>query len=164
MAFLTQSLNQFAQSPILGLVDQIPSLNVITAQILTTSAATAIQVGSTVKLVDGTGANIIVDVCSAVTDGPVYGVILFNQKKNTYAPGDRVEIACVGSVLYLKTSAAVARGTKVGTTPATTTADPTVQAIATAATDYVTGVALDKATAANQLIRVQIQPSLNGAV
>jgi hypothetical protein len=156
-AFLSQPMNQFAQASILGLVELVPSPNVINAQILPTSVATAIQVGSAVKLVDGTAGAILVDVCTGPTDGPVYGYIGYNDRKNVYVAGDFVEVCAELSVVTMKTSAAVARGALVASTAATTSADPTV---ATAvSTNYVGGVSLDKATAANQLIRVQVKPS-----
>lgn len=166
MAFLTQSMNQFAQTPILGLVDLIPAPNVFNAQINPSSSATAIQVGSAVKLLAGatTASTILVDVCTGPTDGPVYGIIPYNNRKNVYNPGDLCEVAAGSSVLFLKSSAAISRGDKVTTTAATTTADPTVATVATPTTQYVTGVALDVATAANQLIRVEIKPSFNSGV
>lgn len=164
MAFLGQAMNVFTQAPILGQVDLIPSPNVITAQILKTSTAPAIQVGDAVKLVAGSSATILVDVCTGPTDGPVLGVIPYNERKNLYVAGDLIEVAQALTYVFLKSSAAIARGDKVTTTASTTTADPTVATVTVVSTQYVTGKAVDTATAANQLIRVQIAPSFNGAV
>lgn len=159
MAFLTQNMNQFTQAPILGLVDQIPSPNVVSAQLISTTSA-AIQVGSAVKLVAGTSGAILVDVVSGPTDGPVFGVIPYNERKNTYVANDLIEVACSDTYVYLKSSAAITRGAKVATTAATTTADPTVATDATSG-HYITGVAVDQVAAANQLLRIKIQPSVN---
>ena len=164
MAYLTQAMNQFSQAPILGQVDQVPSPNVVTVQIDPASAATSIQVGDVVKLITGSSATILVDKCSGPTDGPVYGVILYNERKNTYAAGDLCEVGLGASYVYLRTSAAVARGAKVTTTASTTTTDPLVTTVSVPSTQYVTGIAIDVAAAANALIRVQVAPSLNGAV
>lgn len=164
MAFLGQSMNQFTQAPILGQVDQVPTPNVITAQIISTSTAPAIQVGDAVKLVAGTSATILVDICSGPTDGPVLGVIPYNERKNLYTAGDLIEVAQVNTYVYLKSSAAIARGDKVTTTASTTTADPLVTTVSVPSTQYVTGVAVDTATGANQLLRVQISPSFNSGV
>lgn len=164
MAFLTQAMNVFAQSPILGLVSEIPSPSVVSAQILTTSSATTIQVGDTVKLVDAVSGAIVVDKCSGPTDGPVYGVIAFNNRKNIYSAGDFIEVACLDTYVYLRTSAAVARGAKVTTTASTTTTDALVTTVSAPTTQYVTGVAVDKASAANDLIRIRIYPSFNAGV
>lgn len=160
MAFLLQNPNQFAQSPILGAVDLIPTPNVVTAQILPTSALTSLQVGDAVKLVTGTSGAILVDKQTGPTDATVFGVIPYNEKKNIYVKGDLVEVALQGSVVYMRSSAAVVRGTKVAITASTTTTDPLVTTDVTAA-HFVTGIALDEASAANQLIRVRIEPSTN---
>jgi hypothetical protein len=164
MAFLGQTMNQFTQAPILGQVDLVPSPNVITAQIISTSSATHIQVGDAVKLVAGTSSTILVDICSGPTDGPVLGVIPYNERINLYSPGDLIEVAQVNTYVYLKSSAAIARGAKVTTTASTSSADPLVTTVSVPSTQYVTGIAVDTATAANQLLRIQISPSFNSGV
>jgi hypothetical protein len=164
MAFITQAMNQFTQLPILGLVSMIPSPSVVSAQITSSSSATSIQVGDAVKLVDGTSGSILVDKCSGPTDGPVYGVIPYNARKNTYVANDLIEVACVDTYVYLRTSAAVARGAKVTMTASTTTTDSLVTTVSVPSTQYVTGVAIDKAAAANDLIRIRILPSFNSGV
>jgi hypothetical protein len=164
MAFLGQQMNSFTQAPILGQVDLVPSPNVVTAQIISTSSAPSIQVGDVVKLVTGSSSTILVDVCSGPTDGPVFGVIPYNERKNLYSPGDSVEVALASSFVYLKASAAIARGAKVTTTASSTTADPLVTTVSVPSTQYITGKAVDVATAASQLIRVEIAPSFNSGV
>jgi hypothetical protein len=163
MAFLSQAMNVFNQSPILGQVDMIPSPNVVPAQILSTSSATSIQVGDAVKLVDGTSSTILVDKCTGPTDGPVWGVIGYNNRKNIYVPGDLVEILLSKSYVHLLAGAAINRGAKVTTTASTTTADPTVATVATPSTQYVTGIAVDK-IASGALGRIEIAPSFNAGV
>lgn len=157
MAFLTQAMNQFVQAPILGQVDLIPTPQVIAAQILSTSTATAIQNGSAMKLVAGTSALPLVDIVTGPTDGPVFGVIPYSMRKNIYVANDVIQLALGESYVFLKSSAAITRGAKVSSTAATTTADPTV-ATAVTSTDYVTGVCIDTATGANQLVRIKIAP------
>lgn len=163
MPFLSQTMNQFVQAPILGMVDLIPSPNVITAQIDPASSATSIQVGDVFKLVDGSSATILVDKISGPTDGPVYGVLPYNNRKNVYEAGDLIELALATSFVYLKAGGTVARGDKVTTTASTTTADPTVATVTVPSTQYVTGKAVDAGTI-GQLIRINIAPSFNGAV
>lgn len=160
MAFLTQAMNQLTNTPILGGVDLIPTPDVVSAQILSTSSATSIQVGDVVKLVTGTSGSILVDKCTGPTDGPVFGVIPYNERKNIYKANDLIEVATGASYVYLLSSAAITRGTKVSTTASTTTADPTVATDATSA-HYITGIAVDEATASGQLIRIKIAPSQN---
>lgn len=161
MAFLTQAMNQFTQAPILGLVDLIPSPNVIAAQIVSTSTA-AIQNGSAMKLVSGTGALPLVDAVTGPTDGPIYGVIPYTARKNLYVANDVVQLCLTTSFMFLKSSAAITRGAVVSTVAATTSADPTV-ATAVTSTDYVLGISIDTATAANQLVRINIKPGAIGA-
>lgn len=162
MALLTQSMNQFSQSPILGQVDMIPSPNVIPAQILPTSSATAIQVGSAMKLVAGVSGAILVDVQTGPTDAAVFGVIAYNERQNIYKPGDFCELACAGTYIYLRSGGAIARGDNVSTVAATTSTDPIVSTDVVAS-DFITGKAVDVATGALQLVRIQIAPSQNPA-
>ncbi len=160
MAFIKQPMNVLTGAQILGAVDMIPTPDVISAQIISTSSAPSIQVGDVVKLITGTSGSVLVDICTGPTDGPVLGVIPYNERKNIYAANDLIEVACGASYVYLLSSAAIVRGAKVSTTASTTTADPTVATDATSA-HYITGIAVDEASAAGQLIRVKIQPSQN---
>lgn len=156
MAQLALNQNQFGQTPIIGQVSQLHNPNIFPAQILPASPATVITAGTAVKLVTGAGAQVQVEICTSVTDGPVFGYIAFNMRKNTYVPGDTVEIAAVNSVMLMKSSAAIARGANVSATPPVAGSDPLVTT--SVATNFVSGQALDRATAANQLIRVLINP------
>lgn len=149
-----QNQNQFAQTPLLGQVDlgSGPN-NIVSARIDPSSSATAaqMQAGVPFKIVDVQANDIIVDV-AAITD-MAFGVIVYNPRKNQYAVGDIVELACRGSVVYMETSAAIARGANVQAATAT-------GLVATrASTNYRVGKMLDKPTAANQLARVLIDPA-----
>jgi hypothetical protein len=157
MAFTTQNMNQFTQAPMLGAVDLIPSPNVVSAQILPSSTATAIQQGSAVKLLAGVSGAILVDVQTGPTDAAVFGVIPYNDRKNLYVKGDIITVVTSG-YMYMLSSAAISRGAVVSITAATASADPLVTTDATSG-HFAVGTAIDQASAAGQLIRVQIQPS-----
>jgi hypothetical protein len=157
MSFLTQNMNQFAQAPILGQVDMIESPDVVSAQFLLTSVAVC-QVGSAMKLVAGTSGAMVVDVQTGPTDATVFGVVLYNARKNIYAGGDFLELGCSGTYVYLKSGGAIYRGDLVSTTAATTSADPLVNTDTTSG-HFETGIAVDAATGANQLVRIKINPS-----
>lgn len=149
-----QNQNQFAQTPLLGQVDlgSGPN-NVISARIDPASTATAAQrqAGVPYKIVDVQGNDIIVDV-AAITESAL-GVIVYNPRKNQYDVGDIVELACRGSVVYMETSAAIARGANVQAATAT-------GLVATrTSTNHRVGKMLDKPTAANVLARVLIDPA-----
>ncbi len=165
MSQVFQNQNQFAQSPVLGQVSMIPNPSIVPARINPSSSA-VLQSGSAVKLIAGAGVGneIVVDACTGPTDGPVFGVIVYNMRKNLYSAGDNVELASAGSYVFLESSAAISRGDKVTATAATTNNDPTVAAVTVPSTQYITGKAIDPAAAAGALIRVVIQPSFNGAV
>ena len=140
-----QNQNQFAQTPLLGQVDLIAGPNnIISAQINPASTATAnqLQAGSPMKIVDA----------AAITDVAI-GAIVYNPRKNLYVAGDTIEIGCAGTVMYLETSAAIARGASVQA--ATATGLIATQASPNAAL----GQMYDKPAAANVLARVRIAPT-----
>lgn len=163
MSNLVQNQNQTFQSAMLGMVTLDPQPNTIPAQIYPSSTATVITAGQAVKLVNNVGPNVQVDVCTSASDGPVFGIIPFNLRKNTYSPGDSIEVVGRGGVLMLKTSAAVQRGVAVSVTNQTvSTNDPTVASDFVVG-DYIAGVSLGYAAAANALIKVQVSPGIVSA-
>lgn len=149
-----QNQNQFGQTPLLGMVDLISGPNnVVSVRIDPASTATAAQlsVGAPLKIVDTVGTDIIVDT-AAITEA-CFGVIIYTRRKQLYAAGDVVEIAIRGTVVYLETSAAVARGANVQAASAN-------GLVATrASTNFRIGKMLDKPAAANVLARVLIDPA-----
>lgn len=159
MAKLALNQNQFAQGPILGQVSMLPNVNIVPARI-NPSSTVVITAGSPVKLIAGTSNEILIDGCADQTEGPVFGVVVYNMRKNTYAANDAVEVACAGSYVLLKSAGALARGTSVSSTAATVSADPLVNNDATSG-HYLVGTVIDTATAANQLVRILIAPSKN---
>lgn len=144
-----QNLNQFSQTPSLGSPDLAFNFNTKSVVINPSSVATKLQVGQGVKLIAGAAPTILVD--QAAASDVAYGVIIASLKKNVYAKGDAVEIACKGNVIYLEAAAAISRGAAVELVPT----GPTVQ---TKASGKQLGVALDQASGAGALIRVEIDP------
>jgi hypothetical protein len=163
MSNLALNQNQFTQTPVIGQVARQPGIDTETCQINPNTTAAVIAVGCSVKLIANTGSQIIVDVCSSPSDGPVYGVISYNLRGNTYSAGSQVEVAGIGNIIQLKTSAAVNRGQRVAVTnPSTSTNDATVAADTTAG-DYTIGTALTQASGANQLISVKVTTGYNNS-
>lgn len=146
-----QNPNQFSQTPILGMPDLRQQPNSFFVTLNPESVFTDFQVGTVLKLIAGAGPQIIVD-AAAATDVP-YGIIPYNLKKNTFAPGDTVQMFADGSVLYVQTSAAVDRGAKLQFL--NTGGSPTVATRASSNT--VLGIALDQAEDADAIIRVQVK-------
>lgn len=143
--------NQFAQQPIIGSVDlTVGPANVISVLLNPDSvSANPITAGQGVKLIAGDSTQILVDVVADVQDLP-FGLIVFDNKKNTYLAGRTVEIALEGTVMVMECSAAINRGAFVSLTPS----GPTV---VTQTTGARLGVALDQTDGANQLLRIMIQ-------
>ena len=148
-----QNQNQFKPTPMLGSVDMTANPNIKSARLNPASVATVLTAGTPVKLVDVAGTEVIVDACADVTE-KAYGVIIYDLRKSTFVKGDTVDIACRGSVVYLETSAAIARGAKVQCAPA----GPTVATLASLGTNVMLGTCLDKPAAANVLARIEIDP------
>lgn len=147
-----QKQNQFAQTPLLGQPDLSYSFNTKSVMIDPESVATALQVGQALKLVAGATPMILAD--QAGSTEQAYGVIASVNKKNTYKAGDVVEIACKGNVLYLEAAAPILRNAVVENVPAAS-GGPQIQTKASGAR---LGVAIDQASAAGDLIRVEIDP------
>ena len=151
--------NQFTQAPVIGQVAFQPNVDTETCQINPNTTATYIQAGCAVKLIANSGPEIVVDVTSGPSDGPVYGVISYNPRINKYGASDRVEIASTSNIIYLKSSAAINRGNRVSVTNPSTN-DATVASDATAG-DSTIGFALTQVSGANQLVKVKIAVGSN---
>lgn len=143
--------NQFAQQPYLGTVDQAFNYNTRAVQIDSSSAGGLVP-GQAVKLVDNQfGVPKVVE-CSANSDN-VFGFINYNFKNAVFNAYDRCEVSCDGNVQYLIATAACARGAKLQLD--LTYNGGVITAVGSSGAQVV-GSAYDKATAAGQLIRVNI--------
>lgn len=147
----TLSQNQFSQSPVLGQIDLMYDYNTRSVQI-DTSQATALYAGAAVKIVDSAGGVPKVVGCSAASD-EVLGFINFDIKNVSFSAGQMAEISMSGNVMWLYATAAIARGVQVSLDLST---NGGVQAAAGHTGDKIIGWAYDKASAAGDLIRVNI--------
>lgn len=159
MAQLALNQNALNMTPMLGAISRDRSPATFPCRINPSSTAPFICAGCVVKLIDGTGPDILVDVCSANTDGPCYGVIVANPKKNIYAPGDMCEVVGEGGVIFLETGAAIARALDVSSTPPSATTNDPIIASDVTATHFTIGKTLAKLTAAG-LVPVVIKPAV----
>ena len=157
----TQNMNQFNQAPVVGELDLQSNPNPATFTCLfkdkSEGAGTTLVPGEGAMLVDLAGSDIagsppIVDERGAVGN-PIFGVKVFSTKKNESVDGEIVQVAGEGAVMFLNSEAAIARGDKLslvlGTPGNVETIDATGEAV---------GLALDKASGADELIRVLIKP------
>jgi hypothetical protein len=157
--------NQFTQSVALGQLTFDPQPDTIPCQLNPSTAAAAGTVtgGCAVKLINYAGPQVIVDVCTSPSDGPVFGVIEYNKQKSIYVGGDQMNVAGKGNILHLWANAAITRGQRVAITNPATTATPPYVAADTTNGDYTVGFALGQAAGQNNFIKIQVDPGLNGA-
>lgn len=144
---MAQNMNQFSQGTVKGQVMGIPTPATLSAQV--TTGGTTVYPGYAVKLVDGVANTILVNAAAATDD--IFGFVVFNPKKSSFAALDALEVALPGTVIILEAGASIARG-------------QTIEYVASggkvtgyAGTNTPCGVALDKATASGQLIRVLVR-------
>lgn len=154
---MSQNMNQFKQTPVVGSLDLQTNANpaVFTCRFKDVSDEGATLVpGEGVKLVDlGTSDFIsppIVD--ERATTDVIFGVKIYSTKENTSADGEIVQIAGDGAVLFMNAGAAIARGAKVELVDATPG-----NVITSAGTNRILGTCLDKATAADQIVRILVK-------
>lgn len=155
----TLSQNQFSQSPYIGVVDPIYAYNTL-AVLIDSTQATALYAGAAVKFVDSAGGVPKVIACAASSDN-CYGFINFNFKNVSYNAGDAAEISMKGNVIYLYSTGAIARGAQV---QLDVTSPGGVKTITGSSGADIVGFAIDKASAAGVLIRVELtSPSFTKA-
>lgn len=152
----TQNMNQFRQTATVGMLDLQTNPNPAVMTVRHNSEATStnrIVPGEGVKLVDlgadDPGGVPFVDKRALDADG-IKGVQILNPKTNSVAPGEVMEIAGQGAVIFMEASAAIAREALVALVIAT------AGQVVTRTTEEILGLALDKAFAAGDLIRVEI--------
>lgn len=101
------SQNQFAQSPLVGLVDmKVGPTNVIACQV-DQSVSGAIFAGQGVKIVANTKGGLPKVAPITAKGDPVIGFAIFNIKDLQYVAGQNLEVALFGSVVWLYATGAV---------------------------------------------------------
>lgn len=149
--------NQFKQSAKAGQVD----LSVTSNEALFTCRYNP-EATSTLRLVEGAGVMLkdlgasdsigppIVDVRPDDNEPLTFGIKVYTTKKNNNEPGEIVQIATEGAVVFMKASGAITRGAPLALVLATE------GEVIIATTEDVIGKALDKA-ADGELVRVLIK-------
>lgn len=145
------SQNQFAQSGIVGMIDQRFDYNTTPCEI-DQSEAGVLYAGQAVKIVDSAGGVPKVVACSADADD-VFGFINYDQKSPAFVKGMAVELSQAGNVIYLMATAAIARGAQVQSEVTTIGG---VAPLADSSGADLVGYAFDKASAPGQIIRVKL--------
>lgn len=143
--------NQFSQTEVVGTLDLQNSAQNVQTAVVGSGQATPLVAGQPVKLVDS--ATPIPAVIAATISEVAYGAVVRSLKNPDFPAGQPLELARVGTVIYLEASAAIARGANVQYDPAT-------HKVATkTSTNAILGQAYDKALADGDIIRVTINPA-----
>lgn len=152
MTIPTLNQNQFAQQPVLGDLDLQYDGSVITAA-AASSVATPFVAGQPVKIEDSAGG--VPKMLALTSNGDqTFGFVIRNLKDVNVPAGQAFELALKDSVIWLVSDAAISRGSDVEVVYNSNSGAGAV--ITSAGINPVVGKALDKATAANQLIRVYL--------
>lgn len=145
---MTQSTNQFAQTPEKGDLDLRFNTNTISCQIDSSSAGGLLP-GQAVKCVDSADGIPKVVECSADTDD-VYGFLQYEIRRDVFDVGDVVEVSFArGNVMWMEASAGIARWAPVSVVISGN------KVVSASTTKTVIGRAYDKGTTGD-LIRVLI--------
>jgi hypothetical protein len=108
--------------------------------------------GTPVKIAD-TSSRVLEFVPASRDNDPIYGFTIFDIKKNSLTGGDYVNVASTKTVMYMEASEAIPKGHALAVVIGLTSVQVTKWV--TGKTNI--GFSLDQATAANQIIRVQIE-------
>lgn len=147
---MTQNLNQFAMTQTKGAVDlKAGNYNIISAAISASETGTLVP-GQAVKIEDSAGGLPKVLALALATDS-TFGFIARVLKQSEFEAKDVVEVALDGSIMVMEAGAAIARGAAV---EVSLTGN---KVITSAGVNNIVGVALDKAAADGDLIRVMIK-------
>lgn len=142
------ALNQFAQSVMKGMVDLTVFNQIITVQ-HKTGESTALSSGDLVKLDPTANGSVpVVVAASADTDIP-YGVAILNPMRQETEGGQYLEVAAVGSTIYVEVAGALNRGAEI-----TYSSKGVFKAAVSG--DVVIGKLIDEAVAGKLVIRAQI--------
>lgn len=147
-----QSQNQLSLSPVLGMIDERYNYNTKPAQI-DVSQSGSLVAGQAVKIVASAGGIPKVVGCAANSD-QVFGIINYDVKSALYGAGDKVEISQSGNVIYMVAVGAINRGVQVQLDLSYTGGVKTITGSSGA---NIIGWALDQASAAGQLIRIEVK-------
>lgn len=149
---MTQSQNQFAQTAEKGTVDLdgLPT-NVLSCQVSFSELSDIVD-GQAIKIEDSAGGVPKVLALDALTDN-IDGYVVKTQKQSTYVAGDRLQVAIDGTVMVMEANGAIARRGEVEVAGLGTTA----KVAPALGTNTKGGIALDKASADGDLIRVYIR-------
>ena len=144
---MTQNPNQRVQSVEQGQLDLALHNAVLSIRIDSTESETLVP-GSPMKIRDVAGKALTMLLATA-DDDDIFGYLVLNPKDQTYVAGEYAEVAYSTTIMHMTAGAAIAKGAKVES-------DVSEVEVITQSSNPVIGIALDKAAASGDLIRVLI--------
>lgn len=148
--------NQFTLSPVKGQMDLHQNINVISAQLDSTSAG-GLVAGQPVKLVANNNGGVPKVVECAADSDDIFGFIVYDIKNKLYNAGDVCELAAMhDSIMYMEADSAITQGADVAIVLSGVKVEPAAMG------QRIVGQAFDGAAAGGKLIRVKI--NLPGAI
>jgi hypothetical protein len=146
------SPNQFNQFAIKGDVDS-RDVGIGYDGLLNSAETSPLKPGTPVMLTAGTLGKVLTFSKAGKSD-PIFGFIAFDLRSNNfvYPSNPAINVASTKKIMFMQASGPIPRGHDVAMTDS---ADVTIQKWVTGLTNI--GIALDEATAADDIIRVQIE-------
>lgn len=146
--FLSQEINQFAQTDVRGRVDLMGMGNNVISAVINSEVAADVYSGDAVEILATSKG--LPEVKPLTSSGNVFGFVRYNAKRVKLGAGDRVELAIDGAVMVMAASEAIDAGKEIAY-------DYSTGLIAPAGSgDVVVGIAID-AIAADSTGRVIIK-------
>lgn len=146
--FLSQELNQFAQTDVRGRVDLKGMGNNVISAVINSEVAEDVYSGDAVEILATSKG--LPEVKPLTSSGNVFGFVRYNAKRVKLGAGDRVELAIDGAVMVMAASATINAGAEVAYDYATGLIETATSG------DKVIGIAID-AIAADSTGRVMIK-------
>lgn len=141
--------NQFSMATTVGTLVS-PNSPVMTVEFYSASASATLVPGEMVCLGSTVAPNVTKVIKGTGLTSAYFGVVLTNPLKESYAVGERLEIAILGSVVMMQASAAITCGANLQY------AYDTFKVATQTASNTIIGVALENAAADTSLLRVFI--------
>lgn len=146
---MAQELNAFSQVAERGQVALLNGANLVLSAVIDSSETGTLKAGDAVELVaTSTGCPKVKKLTSS---GKPFGFVVFNAVQNDgIKAGQAVEVACTGAFMWMIAGSAINAGAEIEYTIAS-------GKIATKASGSLAGMALEKASADGDLIRVMVK-------
>lgn len=109
--FLSQEINQFAQTDVRGRVDLMGMGNNVISAVINSEVSADVYSGDAVEILATSKG--LPEIKPLTSSGKVFGFVRYNAKKVKLGAGDRVELAIDGAVMVMAASEAIDAGEEI---------------------------------------------------